>query len=1387
MAAGSVAGGNLLVGRAQLAASIVLVDQMSGGLKSAGRNISRFEGRLLKLTGGAKNFSATVAGMSQGIVNSARTFALMGGAIAVAGRAVGDFEKQIAGVQAIANISDREIAKVRKQAIDLSRDYAFSAKEIAEGQRFIAQTGAKANEILAATPAILNLATSTMEEFDLAAKLTIKTLNAFRLSVSNVSEVTRVVNDLQFAVNNSVNTLTSLNDALKFSAPFAQTLGISLEDLITALQLTANAGLEAGIAGRSLGQGLQQLIRSGMRGATDEAKAFSNSLAEIIDNGGTLADVVETTSARFGELSKNEKDALTSLNEMNDAEIDAIENGEKVFTTTERLSELIQVFGVRGARVFAVLLGQSGRMNEFRESMEQGVVTAAQQAEVALDNLADQSQIAMQRVTAGILDSGFGDVLTAEIKKLNEAGTTAELGETLGKILTELAENAVPVLIDVLELLTDTLEAVGPGLAISGEAILQVMTLIVGVLDAMPDGVANVAVAYVALNKILKLNTILNLANAKALTATISNLKLQRVNLVSVQSTQKTGIALLSAKNAAEVRASQVAIGAMVAEGKATDILIKKKLMLSRTSKALIGAGGVAALGFGLNQARQADSTSDIVGGALTSAAGGAAAGFLFGGPIGAAVGGAAAGAGALIWGGIAKGANDKKARRKAEKAWEENAEIVINRAFGEAVTANSEVLGADMAFAIQTGLEGGLDNFAETFKQTLNDSGLTEEVAEFLASLEEPAQGEGLQLDLNIVFKQGKGLFEDGDEATAAQLRAIQDINEAYAEGNIDLAERKRLVRELDDVVRRTQQSDVFGFTGKTFAEVQGTDVNPQLIAAVNEIIGPALATAQERVAINIRSDAEGSGLTEEEILAKIREEQANIDVEAIIRAATSQVGTAAGLSPEAIALLQNTVLGSGMGITSLTFNIDGTFTPVIEDLGGGVFDEMISGSKDWQAKARIGAQLLLGGSQVVNATFLEAGDAMGRVGARALDASNRISELAEEAAKGAVEVSKLRTAAEKASIAIRSSMVSAIESFADFVTNNAAALEGSGINLAEQQDKLARVRAFEAVRGVIDARTAFKLARVSQQLADLEVRIKQEDVKAIRDSIATEVKRAKANLVYAKSVLAAADNLLKFLPPELQQQLEAQIEQLNRELKAAGTPGENVKNINKFVAESEALYGEQVSALKRQQGQYDTILQVLGLTVDDLEELSPEMLKVLAEAALATQQMSAFNDAIGNMISPAESLGGALRASQASLISMGHSASAIDQALKAFQKVQFLNAQLQFLNNFKELAAATGASLNLNDVITQAQNRLLQSGGQFLEELLAVGSPEELSEIFARQNFLEQKVNNNTVINLQAELIFPEGITADQREEISRIAIEATTDAINDSPFRP
>jgi len=1312
--------GNMLNGRAQLAATITLVDAVSGGLRKIDRNINRFErGALLSFTRGNQKAAAMLREAGHGAVFAARSFAAFTGIVALAGRGIAQFEKQIKGIQAIADVSNEDIGKIRQQAIDLSEDFHFSALKVAEGQRFIAQTGAKTNEILATTPALLNLATATMENFDLAAKVTIRTINAFRLEVANIADVTRVVNSLQFAVNNSVNTLTSLNDALKFSAPFASTLGIELEDLVSALQLTANAGLEAGIAGRSIGQGLQQLIRSGMRGATQEGKVLADALSKVIDEGGTLADVTRAVEAQFGQLTKTEMEQLKTLDDMDDAQVAAIESGEKLFTTTSRLSLLIQAFGVRGARVFAVLLGQSDQMDTFREAMEKQVVSAAVQAQIALDNLADQTSIAMNRVNAAILNSDFGDVLLEQIKRINQEGVADNMGEALAEILTELAKDVLPSVIDLLTSFVSILKDVTPVLASTSEVVSTLAKVFAKLLQLIPAPALQAVVAYSLLNKVLRLNHHASILMSKDLnTINVANQKLKgTIRQVSQEyESQRFQIELTYSREITAAAGSAAAVEVATKRKVAALKMLERQALMTRQAllmRGVLGALGVAASVVG---AANSQSSTDTAMNALFAGVSAAWVAGLFASGVGAPIA-----AGLLVAGGAAGigAASQNKQKKKAREA----AKVAQQELESEQLKAAIEMAGDDVgsiyAAALSLAMRDGLTGLGDRVAAQLENELLDKTIADAIAS--------------------GAKFIDDTLTVTIGRTSKTRDSIPFFGFKAGSKTER----------VKQSDAADFLGLTGFQPKDIEGRNILPQLLEEI-----------QKAIDIELQKNPDA-------------------DVLSVFKHAVGQVGGKAGLTPEQTQLLLGAATGTGPGFENLNIEVNAgklELSGKIADFDKSFLSDLLD-KPDGKTLQKLALGLF--DSTAINATLIELTESGDRTASSLSTMSGQLDASKDALVEFEIETQKLNLTVQKARIAVDTSLVSGIQSFAEFVTNNAKFLGDSGIDLAKAQTDLAKTRAFQSVQSVLEANVSARMAKQEASIKASEFAIKGESLQSMRDSIASDVVLMESKIAEAKLHVAVAKSLMQHLSPAEQTALQAVIANLETSIETAGTPNVNLDEIDSHINAMRIAYANQEAILGDQLAMQEVIMRVLGLTAADLQHLDEEMIEMLTIAALSSENLKMFGSAIADMMGPASALGEALMESQRSLVSLGFSASAIDQALKQFQKVQFLNATLDFLNNFQALATATGADLGISAVITQFQRQLLHSGAGFLESLLSVGSPAELSEIFARQNFLEQNVNNITTVNLQAELIFPEGIAAEDREEIAAIAMQAIADA--------
>lgn len=248
-----------LTGGIQLAPLMVDIKADLTGFKSDMKSASTYgvaeaEKLSTKLSGITKvgeKFSSLGGKMTMGV-----TVPLTGIAIA-AGKVGMDFEAQMSRVQAISGATGKEFNKLNKQAIDLGSSTAFSATEAAQGMENLASAGFNVNEIMEAMPGMMDLAASSGEDLASSADIAASTLRGFGLEASQSAHVADVLAKNASATNAAV---SDTGEAMKYIAPVAKAMGLSLEETTAAIGEMANAGIKGSEAGTALRGALTRLV-----------------------------------------------------------------------------------------------------------------------------------------------------------------------------------------------------------------------------------------------------------------------------------------------------------------------------------------------------------------------------------------------------------------------------------------------------------------------------------------------------------------------------------------------------------------------------------------------------------------------------------------------------------------------------------------------------------------------------------------------------------------------------------------------------------------------------------------------------------------------------------------------------------------------------------------------------------------------------------------------------------------------------------------------------------------------------------------------------------------------------------------------------------------------
>lgn len=195
------------------------------------------------------------------------------GAAAFAALAAGAAGVGAAFEQAMANTSSMFITAAKsaaeldgwtrdlaRRAREIGAATAFSATEAANAMYSLASGGLKANQVIAATGPVLELAGATLNDMGATAETVMSTMVQFGLKAHQTSRITNV---FAAGIQNSTLNMQRLTDAMVYAGPVAAALGMSVEETTAALALLHNAGLKGSMAGTGLRMMFARLLDAG--------------------------------------------------------------------------------------------------------------------------------------------------------------------------------------------------------------------------------------------------------------------------------------------------------------------------------------------------------------------------------------------------------------------------------------------------------------------------------------------------------------------------------------------------------------------------------------------------------------------------------------------------------------------------------------------------------------------------------------------------------------------------------------------------------------------------------------------------------------------------------------------------------------------------------------------------------------------------------------------------------------------------------------------------------------------------------------------------------------------------------------------------------------------
>ncbi|ANN34925.1 phage tail tape measure protein [Bacillus thuringiensis serovar coreanensis] len=259
--------------------------------------------------GGLSSSAASSAkGMSALTTASAAVGTAVVAAVGASVSAAANFEQGMARVKAISGATDGEFAKLSQTAKDLGASTQFSATQAAEALSYLAMAGFKSEQSIKALPSVLNLAAAGQIELGRSADIVSNIMTGFGISADDTGHAVDVLTKTMTTANTD---LPMLGDAMKYVAPVAASLGLSIEDTATAVAKMSDAGIQGSMAGTALRAALLQL-NSPVGAAAKEMERLGLNVKDANGNMLPLPQIIGKVNEKTKDMTDSQKTATAA-------------------------------------------------------------------------------------------------------------------------------------------------------------------------------------------------------------------------------------------------------------------------------------------------------------------------------------------------------------------------------------------------------------------------------------------------------------------------------------------------------------------------------------------------------------------------------------------------------------------------------------------------------------------------------------------------------------------------------------------------------------------------------------------------------------------------------------------------------------------------------------------------------------------------------------------------------------------------------------------------------------------------------------------------------------------------------------------------------------------
>lgn len=214
-----------------------------------------------------------------------------------------DFDSAMSGVKAISGATGEEFDALRAKAVELGGSTSFTANEVAVAMTEMAKAGWDSQQILDGMSGVLDAAAASGEDLGTVSTIVADAMTGFGMEAK---ESARVADLLTQAANSGTININDLGESFKYIAPVASSMGLSIEDVTTALSAMSQSGIKGSQAGTSLRTMLTRMVKP-----TDDVAVAMNELGITLTNSDgsfkSLDQILSEMRGSFSNLTDEQK------------------------------------------------------------------------------------------------------------------------------------------------------------------------------------------------------------------------------------------------------------------------------------------------------------------------------------------------------------------------------------------------------------------------------------------------------------------------------------------------------------------------------------------------------------------------------------------------------------------------------------------------------------------------------------------------------------------------------------------------------------------------------------------------------------------------------------------------------------------------------------------------------------------------------------------------------------------------------------------------------------------------------------------------------------------------------------------------------------------------